>query len=295
MARIRFKRRLRYLAEVSAVLVVYGILRAMPIDMASAVGGFLGRTIGPRLPMTNRARFNVRLAMPELDDAAVERIVVEMWDNLGRLGGEVPHAPHLDPRDGSGRVEVVGVERVEEIKKAGAAIVISAHLANWEVLAVAGYRYNLGLEIIYRAANNPYMEWFIQSTRHGEMLQKGARGARTAIDVLKRGKPLAMLADQKLNDGIPVQFFGRTAMTATSLVDFARKYNAPVFPAKIERLKGARFRITMLPPMYFEAGPDRHADLAAGMARVNAMIEGWVRENPGQWLWLHRRWPESPV
>jgi len=293
--RIPLGRHVRYLAEVSGVLVVYGFFWAMPIDWASAVGGFLGRTIGPWLPMTKRARFNIRLAMPELDDAAVERIVVEMWDNLGRLGGEVPHAPHLDPRDGSGRVEIVGMEHVEGIRKAGAAIVISAHLANWEVMAVAAHRYGLGLEVIYRAANNPYMEKFIQSTRHGEMLAKGARGARTAIDVLKRGRPLAMLADQKLNDGIPVPFFGRTAMTATSLVDFARKYQAPVFPAKIERLKGARFRITLLPPMYFEAGPDRHADLAAGMTRVNAMIETWVRDRPGQWLWLHRRWPESPI
>jgi KDO2-lipid IV(A) lauroyltransferase len=96
-----------------------------------------------------------------------------------------------------------------------------------------------------------------------------------------------------MNDGIEVPFFGRPAMTAPAAVDLARKFDVPVYPIRIERLNGARFRVTMFPKMELPETGDRHADIAEGMRRVNVILEQWIRERPGQWFWLHRRWPES--
>jgi len=101
-----------------------------------------------------------------------------------------------------------------------------------------------------------------------------------------------MLVDQKMNDGIAVPFFGRDAMTAPAIAQFALRLGCVLVPVRTERLSGARFRITVDPPLTVETTGDRGADEYALMARITLMIEGWVRARPEQWLWLHRRWPD---
>lgn len=101
-----------------------------------------------------------------------------------------------------------------------------------------------------------------------------------------------MLVDQKMNDGIVVPFLGQDAMTAPALAQFALRYDCPVIPARVERLDGARFRITVLPPIPLARTGDRQTDIFNAMVQVNGLLEQWIRERPEQWLWLHRRWPK---
>ena len=125
----------------------------------------------------------------------------------------------------------------------------------------------------------------------GELIPKGAVAARRAIAMLRRGGHLTMLADQKMNDGIPVAFFGRPAMTSSALAALALRFECDVLPARVERLVGAHFRLTVFPPLPLPRSGDHHADVAALMARVNETLEAWIRDRPEQWFWLHRRWP----
>ena len=101
-----------------------------------------------------------------------------------------------------------------------------------------------------------------------------------------------MLVDQKMNDGIAVPFFGRPAMTAPAIAQFAVRDNVPLLPARSERLGGARYRVTFFPPLEAVRTGDRQADVAATLTKINELIEGWVRARPEQWLWMHRRWPD---
>jgi KDO2-lipid IV(A) lauroyltransferase len=293
MAERSLLRRIRYAAEAVAVLAAFGLFGALSIDRASALGGWLGRRIGPRLRHSGRARRNITLAMPELTAEEAERIVVDMWDNLGRFMAEMPHIPRLDPTKDAGRIEILGLEHLPAPGDARGRVFFSAHLANWEVLSVLAQRLGIDLALVYRAANNPWVDRIVHDMRGGQLLPKGARGAREVVAALKAGRILGMLVDQKMNDGIAVPFFGRPAMTAPAAIDLARKFGAPVHPVRVERLQGARFRVTLYPSIAFEPGPDRHADLVRGMTQVNSLLESWIRERPGQWLWLHRRWPES--
>ena len=126
----------------------------------------------------------------------------------------------------------------------------------------------------------------------GELIPKGAIAARRAIAALRRGTNLGLLADQKMNDGIPVPFFGRLAMTAPALAILALRFDCDVLPLRVERLNGARFRVTVFPPLPLPRSGEPRADAAALMARVNAILEEWIRDRPEQWLWVHRRWPD---
>jgi len=101
-----------------------------------------------------------------------------------------------------------------------------------------------------------------------------------------------MLVDQKMNDGIPVPFFGRDAMTAPALARLALRFDCAVVPVRVDRLARARFRITAEPPLPLPRSGERARDTAALMRSVNAVLERWIRERPDHWLWLHRRWPD---
>jgi KDO2-lipid IV(A) lauroyltransferase len=173
-------------------------------------------------------------------------------------------------------------------------IFFSGHIANWEIGMLAGVQHGISVAQIYRAANNPLMDRMIARFRsaRGEFIPKGAAGARRAITALRRGTHLALLADQKMNDGIPVLFFGRPAMTAPALAVLALRFDCDVLPLRVERLDGARFRVTVFPPLPLPRSGEPHADAAALMAEVNATLEAWIRDRPEQWLWVHRRWPD---
>jgi len=273
----------------------FGAFGLLPLDWASALGGALARRIGPSLGISERARRNLRRAFPGLPEIEIERIVTDMWDNLGRVAAEYPHLRKIRVFEPGGRVETHGLEHIDRAVAAGRRMIIfSGHIANWEICMLAAVQCGISVAQIYRAANNPLVDRMITRFRGdvGELIPKGAVAARRAIAVLRRGAHLTMLVDQKMNDGIPVPFFGRPAMTAPALASLALRFDCDVLPARVERLAGAHFRLTVFPPLPLSRSGDHHADVAALMARVNETLEVWIRDRPEQWFWLHRRWPD---
>ena len=290
------RRYVQHPLEAAAAVLLYSFFKALPVDAASALGGWIGRTVGPRLGVSKRAVHNLKMTFPEMGDEEVAHTVKGIWDNLARLAGEYPHLPEFDIFAPGGRVEVVGIEHVDRLRDDGKpGIFFSAHIGNWEVLSLGATQRNLPLDRVYRAANNRLVEWLYRRGRSavaGALIPKGAAGVRLLLKSLRDGNHLAMLVDQKMNDGIAVPFLGRTAMTAPALAELALKFDCPVVPARVVRLKGARFRFVVQPPLEIPRSGDRQADVAALMTQVNEVIGEWVRETPEQWLWLHNRWPD---
>jgi KDO2-lipid IV(A) lauroyltransferase len=275
--------------------IAFGVFGLLPIDWASAMGGALARMIGPRLGISKRARLNLRRALPGISDAEIARLTKLMWDNLGRVVAEYPHLREIRVFEPGGRVETQGLEHMDRAVAAGRRMIIfSGHIANWEIAMLAAVQCGAPVAQIYRAANNPLVDRMIARFRGdaGELIPKGAGAARRAIAVLRNGGHLTMLADQKMNDGIPVPFFGRTAMTPSALAVLALRFDCGVLPARVERLAGARFRLTVFPPLPLPRSGDHHADVAALMHAVNETLERWIRDRPEEWFWLHRRWPD---
>jgi KDO2-lipid IV(A) lauroyltransferase len=284
----------RYRIEAWIAALLIGALGLLPLDWASALGGFTGRLIGPRLGITKRARLNLRAALPELTAAEIETIIRRMWDNLGRVVYEYPHLKKIKVF-AADRVEVHGLDNLKTALDVGRRVIMfSGHLGNWEIAALAGGQYGIDVAQIYRAANNPLVDAMLARLRGdaGELIPKGAVASRRAVAALRRGGHLSLLADQKLNDGIAVPFFGRQAMTAPALAMLALRFGCDVLPVRVERLRGARFRLTVYPKLPLPDSGDRTADTLALMTEVNQTIESWIRECPEQWFWLHRRWPD---
>ena len=275
--------------------MLFGAFAALPLDCASALGGATGRLIGPFLGISERAWRNIRCAFPGSSESEIAGITRGMWDNLGRVTAEYPHLRKIRVFEPGGRVETLGFEYIDQAVAAGRRMIIfSGHLANWEIGMLAAVQYGISVSQIYRAANNPLVDRMITRFRGdaGELIPKGAGGACEAIATLRRGAHVTMLADQKMNDGIPVPFFGRPAMTAPALAALALRFDCDVLPARVERLGGAHFQLTVFPPLALRRSGNSHADEAALMTQVNAILESWIRDRPEQWLWVHRRWTD---
>lgn len=269
-------------------------VRALPVEAASALGGAALRLLGPLSGAHRVADRNLRIAFPEADAAARARLLTEQWDNLGRTLFEFPLTDRLTPA--SGRVEVVGRERLTALAATGEpAVLIGGHFANWEVMAAVIVDCGVRCRVTYRAANNPYIDCRIIETRarYGVELfgAKGQEGGREVIRSLESGQAVALLNDQKFNGGVLAPLFGTPAHTAVGPTRLGLRFGGALHPMSVERLPRARFRVTIHPPIVLTRTGSRESDLRAGVEQVNAFVEGVVRAHPAQWFWTHKRWP----
>ncbi|HEY2836460.1 MAG TPA: lysophospholipid acyltransferase family protein [Rhizomicrobium sp.] len=290
---LTFSQKLRYGAEAAVFLAFMGFFRLIGVDAASAVGGFIGRNIFARTGATKRARENLIKALPEKSEAERQVIIRTMWDNLGRTVAEYAHLDKFDVHGTDPRIRVQDGEILTSMNGQGV-LVVSGHFANWEVMPITGAQHGLQGAIVYRPPNNPYVDRYIARARaikgYAEQISKH-NGVRRIFTLLRNGRAILLLADQKTNEGIPVPFFGRDAMTTPVPAALALKLKVPVVLAANKRQGGARFRVTIYPPLDFTPTGDEKTDTRVLTEMITRKLEDIVRADPGQWLWIHRRWP----
>ncbi len=283
-------------AEALGFDLFIGVVRLLGVDAASAFGGWLGRTVGPLSGAHKVAIRNLKLAFPEKDAAWHERMLRAQWDGLGRSFAEFPQMDKILPS--TGRVEVVNQERLFQIAADKVPVVfVSGHLSNWEVMPAAIVDSGVVCEMTYRAANNPYVDERIKASRfrYGVRLfaPKGGDGARELLEGMKQGKSVALMNDQKFNNGVEGLFFGHPARTAPGPSRLALRFGTVLQPMSVQRIKGARFRAVVHDPIHLPKTGDRTADIETGVKLINAFMEDRIRERPEEWFWVHRRWPNE--
>lgn len=292
-----FETYVRHPFEAIGAIIVWTIFRVLPLDWASTLGGWLARSIGPRLKLSQRADLNIRRAFPKIEDDAVEKIIHGMWDNLGRTVAEFPHLSSFKFDGDNPRIHIDGREHLISFRDDDTpGFFVSAHIGNWELAPLTAFAHDVPSVFVYREANNRLVEKLYMRGRNlykNMMIPKGGEGAKQTIKALKDGKHIGVMIDQKMNDGISVPFFGIEAMTAPAVAQMALRFNCPILPARVIRESGARFRVNITPPIHAKNTGNKIDDTKQFMIEINAIVEGWVREHPEQWLWLHNRWPDT--
>lgn len=275
----------------------HGFFRLMTLDRASATGGAIMRFIGPLTSTHRVARINMQRAFPEARKPEIDRLLSRMWDGFGRTLGETPHMGEFAGQNVLNRVEIEGLEHVERLRNGEAAVIISGHFSNWEVMGAALAWTGLDLNITYRHANNPLIDKRILDSRRDYgirlMTAKGSDGAKALIAALRSGTTVCLMNDQKMNDGVAAPFFGHEAMTAPGPTKLAMRVGAPIIPVITRRLEGARFRMSFYPPIIPSDNPDRTQAVTETVAKINEFLEQRIIEAPEQWFWVHRRWDKA--
>ena len=295
---MRVKTPLKWRVEAFMLRLLLVFFRLLGPDISSATGGMIARFVGPNLGVSKRAYRNLELIFPGIAIEEADRIVRDMWENLGRTAAEYAHLDKFDPYCAGGRMTVRNRDRLETLLAEGQGVIfVGGHLGNWELQTIAATRMGIQVMAVYRAANNVLVDAIIADLRARHvtphLAPKGAAGARQLVGWLRQGHSAAMLVDQKMNDGIAAPFLGQMAMCPPAPAQLARRFNYPILPAMIRRVGGAHFEIVLGEPVRVAHSEDRDADILDAVTAYNAQLEAFIRRYPEQWLWLHRRWPES--
>ncbi len=290
--------RLRDAALSAGVWALMRVMRLQPPRFASWNGGFWARRIGPYTSIQRVTLRNLRLAYPEKTEAEREAIARGMWDNLGRMAGEFVHLDRIwqynmwEPA--KSRIETTGVSNFVAMRVDGKpALVFTAHLANWELPAIAAAAQGLDSAVLFRAPDNSFFADLLFEARSrvmGNLVAASHVAVFELAAVLDQGKHLGILVDQARRGGPTVQFFGQPCSANPTIARLARLYECPVHGVRVIRLPEGRFRIQCTPALDLPRDASGRIDVDGAMQMITSVVEGWVREYPEQWTWFYKRW-----
>ncbi|WP_455480183.1 lipid A biosynthesis lauroyl acyltransferase [Bartonella sp. B23] len=274
------------------------ILKYFPANIGISFFSFLAKTFGPLVHRHKIALANLRAAYPEKTEKELHAVAIEMWENIGQFIAEYIFLDKIfdfDPHaDQPGLIEVKGAEIFQRLKNEKKPhIFFTAHTGNFELLPICAQSFGLNITVLFRPPNNPYVAKRVLKARQtsmGHLVPSKAGAAWALAAKLAEGQNVGMLVDQKFRRGILGTFFNRPLKTNPLIIKLARHYNCDIYPARCIRLPGGRHRLELYERVNLPLDENNEIDIAASVQKLNDIVESWVREYPGQWTWLHRRW-----
>jgi len=277
-----------------------GVMRRLDRRRTSNFAARFLRLVGPLFPEHRVARANLTAAFPEKSPAEIETILAGVWDNLGRVFAELAHLDRMRsvaPEDSNpSDIEFTPgtFERLHRLRTDGKpALVFTAHLANWEIPALVATTWGLDTLLLYRRPNLAAVADALLAIRKKSMGTLVPTSLDAPIKLgraLVEGRHVAMVVDQHYGKGVEVTFFGRTCKANPLIAMLARQVDCPIHGTRVIRLPDGRFRGELTEAVETVRDAAGAIEVAGTMQVITSVVEGWVREHPEQWLWLHRRW-----
>ena len=268
------------------------------IRTSSFIGGTLFTIFGPFTPPAWTAMKNIKLAMPNLTFFQRFKIMLGMWNNLGR---DLAEFVGFHSNDFSKLLKYVNIDSdsiriLNEIKAdKNGGMIFTAHFGNWELFSRLFMNYNIPLSAIYRAMNNSYADKIVSEYRNKsgmDLIPKGQKGVMKLARSLKQGRKILMLVDQRLSNGITVPFFNIPSKTSDSVATFALKYGYKVYSAVVFRRSFSCYFDIKIEEFDVINTGNLEEDIKQTTIKINEKIEQWVKTKPEQWFWVHKRWKE---
>jgi KDO2-lipid IV(A) lauroyltransferase len=275
-------------------------LRRLNLKRLPAAAAWVMRRVGPRLRGHRVARAQVAAVFPDKSPAEIEAVLAGMWDNLARVGAEYLNLGQLtgdapgNPERSRILIDSESAARLQRLRDAREPVLFfTAHLGNWELNATTISALGSDLAVVYRAPRSGPIADEMVKTRAAVITDTIAAGPDTPMRIrqlLKRGWMVGMLVDQYYADGVEVMLFDRPTKINPLFARFVRLFDCSVHGVRIIRLSDGRFRFEMSEPVELPRDTTGKIDVNAAMQVIVSIIEGWVREHPEQWMWLHRHW-----
>ncbi len=288
----------RHAAEYVLYRAVKAALLRFSHPRVRGLGHRLGR-LGHRLLAGQRrlALRNLELVMPELDAGERRRVVGACFEHFGAHFLELASMSRFDREAAAGLFDVEGLEHLAELEAAGRGYFLTAgHYGHWELALYPLASRVADLQAVARPPDNPRIARDVRAMRERlgiGMIDKAGASFRM-LKAHRRGARVAVVLDQHVRPsaGILVPFFGRPAWTSPVLAILSLRTGAPVVHLTCVPAPGGRYRVRLRPPIEPEGeGPDAEAALTR---RYMEEIERDVRRRPELWLWMHRRWRQTP-
>ena len=279
----------RYIHDPIAALLaipLFLILKILPYKISSYLCGTLMLIIAPLTSYNNRVKKHMKIAFPKKSIIEINNLSRKHWFMLGQTIGEMPHINKLI---NLGRLKTEGLEKINK----GPAILVGAHMGNWEFLGRVGDLAGRRAGYVFRPVNN----WILNKIQihrnkdaNADFYRKGRLAAIGMVGKLKSGEVVGLTGDQLLREGIMVPFFGIETPTPQAAAIMSLKWDIPIYMVRIERLSGIHFKMTIEDKLKIPKNQSKEKAVYEITKLISSRIEKWIINKPEQWLWAHRRW-----
>ena len=274
------------------------LIRLIPLKYAASMFERIARWLGPKIWRHKVVMDNLSIAFPEKSIEERQKLASDSWAQMARTLIEYIYLDEIFnlevEMEESETIEIVNGEAFQKLRDDGLpAILFTGHIANFELLPMVSAKFGLQILSMYRRPNNEYAASQVEESRKGfnnNLVASGAMASFQLMSALERGEHVGLLVDQKFRRGINIPFFGKDAKTNPLLAKLARRYDCPVHGARTVRLPDGRFRLEITDELVLPRDKNGDVDIKGTTELVTNVVEGWVREYPEQWLWMHRRW-----
>lgn len=279
-----------------------GFLRGLPYPLAWRAAERLGLAAGWLVSKWNIvAESNLRRAFPEFSSSTRQRIRQDAYRNLGRVALALAKVPHWTDREVRKRVDFVGLQNFRDGEAKGRGVLLlTAHLGNWELGALAHGAAVGPLHVMVRPIENGLVDRLVTRRReaHGNRVIRKRSAARDVLRVLERSGTVGILADQNTlaDEAVFINFFGSPAATNKGFAQLALRSGAAVVPAFARwDYRKKRHVVEYGPAIELIRTGNSADDVVSNSQRFQSALEERIRRHPDQWLWIHQRWKTQPT
>ena len=284
-------KRLKYFVEFFLITTLFYFFKLLGYRKSSNLGEKIGKFFGPFFRNEKIILDNLKYSSIGKDEIDRKKIVNSMWGNYGRILSEYPFLKDFRNEKLAKFIKVNGLNYLEDlVKSKKSAIFVSGHFNNFELMAMIIEKNGVNLAALYRPLNNYFLNETMENIRKNylckKQIKKGKSGTRDIINLLKQNYSIALMIDQRVSEGIKINFFGRGAFTTTIPAQLIKKYNIDVIPVYIERKNNLFFHVQFEKPISFSnsIGAEQITE------KLNNILERMILKNPDQWIWSHDRW-----
>ena len=282
---------IKYFFQFIIIIIFFIFFKILGPNISSAISGKIFELVGPLFRSKKLIHSNIRKAFPDIDYNGLNKINKMMWNNYGRVFAEYVFIKDFRKGKLESKIEIEGKEVLEEIIRCKSQVIfVSGHLSNFELMALYLEKTGINLSAIYRPLNNIYLNKIMEKIRIKyickHQIKKGIGGMKRLINLKKKNFSTALMIDQRVSEGILSDFFNNQAFTTTIPAQLVRKFDIPVVPVFIERIKGINFKITIQKPIKFS----KKESVQSITDKLNSTLEELILKKPENWIWSHNRW-----
>ena len=279
-----------YFIEFLLVEFLFIICKAVGYKSASNLGFFIGKNFGNFFRKKKSIIENLHKSKISIN-ISDNQFVNNILGNYGRILAEYPFLKDFRENKLEQFIKIEGIENLDQIKNNKKPVVfISGHFNNFELMAMQIEKYGINLAAIYRPLNNVFLNKTMERIRTKyicrNQIRKGKSGTRQILENLKKSNSIALMIDQRVTEGIKIDFFGNLASTTTIPAQIIKKYQCDLVPIYIERLEKYNFKMYVSQPIVINSENSQEKI----SRHLNKILEKMILKNPDQWIWTHNRW-----
>ena len=281
----------KYFLEFFFIVILFIIFKILGFKLASNIGGYIGKKIGPLFRSKQTILTNIKNALPSTNKADLELIIQSMWENYGRILAEYVFLKDFRKEKLNDYLEIEGKEHLNKVRDSNEQVVfVSGHFNNFELMAMQIEKSGINLAAIYRPLNNIFLNKIMEKIRTKyickNQIKKGRSGTRELLKSFNNKNSIALMIDQRVSEGEKSNFFGQDAFTTTIPAQLVKKFGCKIVPIHIERYNNFYFKMKIEEPINY----NKDSTIDEITLSLNKLLENMILKNPSQWIWSHNRW-----